>query len=383
MSLKDALKDIACINTKLNASMYRRLGSHADEMTRLVTRLGAIDSIADVDALKEFRRSVDAGQSSFYTTDANRSNTLIYGIWESMFGAGSGVESYKTPAIEHGLIFAPQIFTDVRFTARASVATLGPYRKDVIQRFKGVPVFCVGPYIQYAADYYEPEKFAALKAKLGRTLLVFPAHSTDTSSISRDQQSYIDQVAEIARDFDSVLVSAFWWNLNDPIIDAFEAQGYRTVCAGFRDDPHFLSRLKTVISLSDLIVGDGVGTHVGYALNLGVPYRLLPVDSDTEFANLDERAAKAEVDSLKRTVGLPFLGATAITDEQIAVCEPYWGLSISRTREELADIMQITERICDEAHGWTGRFSSVAESLLREYRASDSQKYALLADALL
>ena len=44
------------------------------------------------------------------------------------------------------------------------------------------------------------------------------------------------------------------------------------VTAGYIMDPLFLSRLKSIIQLSDLTMSNNVGTHLGYCIYLNKPH---------------------------------------------------------------------------------------------------------------
>lgn len=383
---KDAIKGAFCVNTRLNDAFYKTFSRSTLRHMKRVEECGKIDSIADISELRRLRASVSEGES-FYTTDANVSNSLIYGIWDSMFGDHRDEPIYYSPAVEHGLIFHDQIFTDLRFTARAGLVTFGDYRYERIRRYKKEPIYEVGPYIHYAKPYYDENRVAQLKRENGKTLLVFPAHSVDTNSISQDEDRYAAEVARIAKEenFDTVLVNSFWWNINDPVIRRFEAEGYHIVSAGFRDDVKFLSRLRTIIQMSDLIVGDGIGTHIGYALDLNVPFRF--VDIATTSSSIDDAAdPSARQNALLRDkIARLFSNATAVTEQQRDALEPYWGFSHMKTRSQMENIYQITRAIVRASGfggGWSRSYGEVAHDLCKEYEECDPEKARLLQEAL-
>ncbi len=384
--LKDSLKGLFCVNTRINEMFYDAFGSHGHQYLDLVRKFGAVDSIDDIQGLRELRSSVDEGQQ-FYTTNANASNSLIYGIWESMFAAHRTEPIYYSPAVEHGLIIHDQIYTDLRFTARAGLVTFGDYRYRQIRKYKNEPIYEVGPYIHYAQPYYDAERTAELKKTNGKTLLVFPAHSVDTSTISQDENRYLDEVLRIADKggFETVLVNAFWWNVNDPVIHKFESEGFKIVSAGFRDDVNFLPRLRTIMDLSDLIAGDSFGTHIGYALDRKVPFQF--IDINTHGGSIDDKVDPHadENASLKEKLARAFLGASEITKHQVDLLEPYWGFSKTKSREQIEDIYQITRRIVRESGmggGWSRHFHARACELLKEYELTDKAKAELLRQAL-
>ncbi len=379
MDIKGRIKTLPASNAKLNFDFYRVFGTNRRAMDDLVARCTSIDSIQDVEALRQFRHMIEKDDVPYFTTDANWSNSHIYGIWDSLFG-NTAIPLWFTPSVEHGLIFYSEIFTDTRYTARPAIATFGDYRRKVIRGHTDRPIFTVGPYIHYAKPYYNAKIFASLKAQMGRTLLVFPTHSTNDSSITQDQERFIKEVDHAASDFDTVLVSAFWWNVDDPLIYALENRGYHIASAGFRDDVQFLSRLRTMIELADVAVGDSMGTHVGYVLSMGKPY--YHMNMGTRIYSIEQREWGMDPkEKLKEDI-LASLSATDYDVRKVmALSEPYWGYSYERTREDLRIMTELSCEIGRRSGGWVSRFGSTARKMLAQMD-EDSLEAKLLAEAL-
>lgn len=379
VSFKNFVKGLFCIDGRFNSKFYDHFASGQKSLIEISSFFSQVDTIRDPEPLKQFRKSVDNHNAVWYSTDPNLSNSLIYGIWSSMFGSFGDKPLYETPAVEHGLIFHNSIFTDLRYTCRPVAVTFGQYRKRVIRQFTDKAIFQVGPYIRYAAPYYTLEEYKTLKNELGKVLLLFPAHGTNEAIIQHEHAQYLAKVDALAEDYDTVLVNAFWWNINDPIIDAFERMGYRVVSAGFRDDVRFLSRLRTLIDLADLVAGDEIGTHVGYSLALGTPYRSLSVSK-----HVCERP-KEKLDltggDIKNALWHLFDGSSEINCQQIEECEPYWGFSQSKTREELKLIFEMSSAIAREAKYREKRYGSAAFNLAESY-PKGSHERRLLNEAL-
>ena len=278
-TFKEKTKHLLAVNSFINAAVYTNLSKKTlADMRLLCEEAKYDDSIKDISWLRELRKDVEQGKRGFYTTDCNFSNSHIYGIWDSIFGQ-FGVDPIYTPSVEHGLILHDQIFNDIEDTARAACVTFGQFRKEIIKKHIKKPVFCVGPYIHYASSFYDSERIESERKKNGKTLLVFPMHSTNNSELSVEIDNYISYLKGKEKAFDTILINTFWWNINDPLTHALESEGYRIVSAGFRDDVMFIRRLKTLIKMSDMVVGDSIGTHVGYCINCGIPFRYEPTGS--------------------------------------------------------------------------------------------------------
>lgn len=377
--MKKIIKKCFATNVYTNAFLYKTLSQkRTHEMEYICREASQDDSIADISWLRSFRKNVAEGKRPFYTTDCNFSNSHIYGIWDSLFG-NLGLDPVITPSIEHGLIFHNQVFNDIQDTARAACVTFGNFRKAIIRQYTGIPVFCVGPYIHYAEPSYDKEKLCAEHKKNGRTLLIFPMHSTDISVIKADIQNYILQLKEKQDEFDTVLINTFWWNLNDPLTQALEAEGYRIVSAGFRDDIMFLRRLKTLIQMSDSVMGDSIGTHVGYCIDCNVPFSFEPSGSSMTINAKKENRDLNFVNQQVEKIAAAFAHAQSITSEQRKLCAYYWGTEQVRTQEQIKIIADLSAEITQRSHGWSSRFPTTARNLLSELSGMEKE---LLKDAL-
>lgn len=371
---KDAFKSVFTFNSRLNAHMYELFGKNRVQMENICREMSEWDTIADISQLKEYRKAVAEGRVPFWTSDANWSNAAIYGIWSSLFDNHcEGSPLYETPAVEHGLIFYKNVSTDVRFTARASIATFGDYRKTIIRQHTDVPIFCVGPYISYAEPFYDSNRLQKEKKSLGSTLLVFPSHGVDDVEVSHEVRGYIKHINHIAKGYDSVLVNAFWWDINDGLMDAFVAEGYRIVSAGFRNDSCFLSRLRTIMELSDFAIGDGVGTHVGYALSLGLPYGLAVPAGRKRAIRPSSIGDLHETDAILSDIGSYFQDCIPeITDAQLRMADHYWGFSHQRTQEDLRFISEVTKQIAQRAGYSRRKYRATALAILNEMRETNT-----------
>ncbi len=374
--MKETIKKALAKNTYVNAKVYSVLSAKSRrEMEEICAEAAKDDSIADVSWLKQYRKDVKDGKRRFYTTDCNFSNSHIYGIWYSLFG-DFDLDPIYTPSVEHGLIFHNQIFNDIQDTARAACVTFGDFRKQIIRQYTQMPVFCVGPYIQYAKSFYDEEKIKSEKAKNGKTLLVFPMHSTDTSELSVEVDNYRKYLKEKRNEFDTVLINSFWWNINDPLTEALRSDGYKIVSAGIRDDVMFMSRLKTLIQLSDLVVGDSIGTHVGYCVNCGVPFCYEPLGS--AFASLPKKESSdldfcdLHMNKIKKA----FYNSERITEEQRDLCKYYWGQELTLAKEELRIIISITKKMIVKGHGRASLYN--AKNLIFLNELTDSEKELLM-----
>ena len=383
MIIRDVLRIVPSQNTYMNQIIHRIISCTAlKNVMNICDEMVSFDTIKDVYPLKAFRQEIEKGKIAYKTKDINFENTHYYGIWHTLFG-WSKDSIVETPAIEHGLILYNMVCSDTRFTARAGIATLGKFRQDIIQKYQKIPVFTVGPYIHYAESFYSTSIIIEEKKKLGKTLVVFPIHSSPSDKYTIPIKQYCNYLSKLARNFNSVLVCTYWWDLNSPMIDMLSAEGYRIVSAGFEDDVSFLSRLKSILSLADFTAGNSIGTHIGYCVYMGKPF--LFIDTGYKFQSSRPKRRGYSTDfynSIEQKIKKVFLDTETVNEHQRAVCNLYWGLDQIKTREELEAICQITQSITRRAKGFTAIYPKVAHKLLYQYQEADPLKYQLLQDAL-
>ncbi|MDR1768738.1 MAG: hypothetical protein LBR32_09995 [Propionibacteriaceae bacterium] len=372
----------AHVNRGLNAA-FERFGKRA--YVELVELGEREDSIADVAGLRAIRERIARDGIELRYPNRLRSAARIYGIKPALFG--DAAEAADTPAVEHGLFLGDYTYPqDTVYSAPMTCATFSPFRRVAIHKRQSQPVFCVGPYVGYAEPYYDRARTAAEKWALGRTLLVYPSHSTEDSAMRHDPQRFA-WVEKAAAGFDSVLVSVHWWDLTEPYVDQLVAAGYRVVSSGMTHDRRFLSRQRTTLELADAVAGDGIGTHVGYAVALGKPFAFTGRRADAVVARRtrDERldAEQARVhETIVAELEAAFAHPDGIGPEQLAAANKYWGLDQLKTPQQLADIRAITADLLAHTRGFVGLVPAAARRLLARYRADFPSRAELLADAM-
>ena len=116
-----------------------------------------------------------------------------------------------------------------------------------------------------------------------------------------------------------------------------------------REDCLFLSRLRSLISISDLTMSNSVGTHVGYCVYMGKPHyvygqaKLFSADSasdEAEFINPYADTASSE----KQIVASAFMGEETSDNAITEICDYFWGFKNVLSRSEMSELLQICEK---------------------------------------
>jgi len=378
----DSLRKLASQHAYLNYFINRTYSiTIIKEIEEINKEMVDKDFIKDVTYLKKFVEDVNLGHKNHKTKDINFQNSHLYGIWHSMFKDITS-KLIETPAIEHGLFFFNNVYSDSLYTARASCLTFSDFRRDIIQNLQKILVFTVGPYIHYAENFYTIDRIEKEKIKNGKTLLVFPTHSTHISKSHVNTKLYCESINKIAKNYNTIFICTYWWNINDVLIKRFETEGYNIVSAGYSLDVSFLSRLKTIFSLSDFVVGDSIGTHIGYSIHLKKPFSYLDINSKVYPLKEGEIKFIEFRRNIEEDIKNIFKDSKNITPEQEDICNKYWGLDQVKTKEELLAISLITQEIVCTSKGLTFNYLTTAYHLLKKYETEDALKYSLLKDAL-
>ena len=269
-------------------------------------------------------------------------SVLLYGNNKSIEGITHRKFSLLRDYVEHGVCFydTPESTMLMGYADRPGIQniyTFGNHRKNLIEEYlksKGLNknVIAVGPYIMGAPNFHTEQEMQLIKQKYGRMLLVYPSHSINAVQAEYDEQSLISEIESHAKDFDSVLVCLYWKDvLNTSRLQKYLASGNTVVCNGLGSDPHFLSRQKDLLMLSDMVMTNGLGTHIGYAVSLGKPVYFFRQDKHISDENGEIISGNKNVEQVEQL----FMEAFArysfeITSEQLRLVEKYWGIPANR-----------------------------------------------------
>ncbi len=346
------------------------------DIENLSSTMSKHDTLNDICSLISLKNNIITNDRKFFSYNLNNTASRLYGIHSSIFKSIDDKNIYF-PSTEHGLIFHNNYWSDTKDTLRASCLTFGNFRKSILSRHYNTPIFCVGPYIHYAKDYYDQNTFKQTKKKLGKNLLVFPTHSTDDSNLEYDKNNFIKTILDYKNNFDSVTICSFWWNIDDPLLTYLSKLGCNIVSAGYREDRLFLSRLKTLIKLSDFTIGDSIGTHVGYCLYLNKPFSYFQNETIHNINNLGDDENKKFINKHINILKNTFLNSNEITSEQMQIANHYWGFDHVKNSEQIFDIYIINKLITQNCYGFVDNYSNYAHKLLDNNILNENQKTLL------
>jgi hypothetical protein len=250
--------------------------------------------------------------------------------------------------LEHGIVIGSLIREDLVNLAEKTL-TYSNYRKSyIIGKCHKDPI-TIGPYIHYVDDLIDTEEHSKIKNRLGRVMLVFPTHSIGAVGSQYNQNEFCEEIEMRKKNYNTILICMYWKDIQNGDHVHYQKMGYTIVSAGHRDDLCFLNRLKSIIFLSDMVMSNSTGTHIGYSLFLNKPNYLFKqnislVAKEASGNYLLERHHDPEVAATKRKDNQLLYDTFSIFEEEItenqkAVANHIWGFDCIKTREELRSIL--------------------------------------------
>jgi hypothetical protein len=254
--------------------------------------------------------------------------------------------------IQHGVIPGDLVQDIMKNSYAKTIITFSERRKKLIESRTGKRVIAVGPYIQYAKSRLDEIEFKKLKNNFGRTLLVFPAHSSvNRTKVEFDQKELIDKILKmkIEKNIDTVFINLFYTDCKSAIIEYYERFGFQVCSAGYWLSPNFLSNLRTIIELADYTMSNRMGTHIGYCLFLKKPHFIFKQAYHENFIGSKGNEDKIQYNNHKHAYELDseriencFTNEDfVITKEQIEIVNEFWGNDIYYDRNEMRTLLKV------------------------------------------
>ena len=273
-----------------------------------------------------------------YPTDSCIDNAM-YGIGQTILSY-AGINRHSKCFIEHGVFFGNHIQFDQKNHWTNKIITMSRTRVEhLLCRNIKRPILPIGPYIMYAPSIISSPEYTNLKRTLGRTLLVIPSHTSSGFQAIQDESSFIDIVNDLSSGYQSVIILLYYLDLmNSDRCLAYQKAGFKIFCAGHKYDPSFLSRLRTIIELSDYTVSNSVGTHVGYCAALGKPHYIINSNAREVAFSSNTSHFRSHYDScrlseIKNVLSVFDEYSDSLTPDQEYIVDKYWGTSMFRKPE--------------------------------------------------
>lgn len=212
------------------------------------------------------------------------------------YGIVRGFDEYDLNAtyLEHGYNFSSIVTENTTQLLADKIVCCTSRRAEVLRKRYGKEVEVVGPYIKRTESFYNPEQIANMKKEYGKVLLVFPSHSSFKYNSRYNYETFKSRIEEVKKSkiIDTVFVCLHYYDVLNDVAKYYDE--YNVVCAGHIYDIYNLSKLRSIIELSDYTMSNEIGSHVAYCFALNKPHLLAKSDIcyNGEFADMDSKRFK-------------------------------------------------------------------------------------------
>lgn len=258
------------------------------------------------------------------------------------------------------------------FRYKSAVITMGErYKKDVHRYFPYLPVFNIGPYIQYVEPYYKQEEYLEYKKEIGKMVVFFLPHGNQGIVRNYNGKKYIDMLIKMYKNsFDSIWMCVYWADVNNEVCEYAENAGIHIVSAGLRPDKNFSRRLKTIIQLSDEIVSADLGTQILYALQMNKKITMVEEayyqeSYETEIENILTNTTENHL--YENQLMELFKNSNSTLEERKDFLEERIGYSKIRSKDYIKAIYEISKDVWKTCNGRIEYYPEAVRICYRKY----------------
>ena len=373
--------------------------------SKIISEMTVLDTIESPDLiynyrdcyLRELSRRYAGGLGSVKATfnAAFLGENLLYGYFDSVknYADKQYIDFFEAPAITHGYCFYD--YTKFFRVSWQNIMGNSTYwRHSYHTNLKDTLYFSMGSYFHYVTPFYDTKKFDECKRRLGKNLTVFPFHTSQGFISDYNETEFADVILKDAESFDSLTVCVFFADLlngnNEPTIKLarlLESHGANIVSAGYSSDPSFVRRLKTIISLADAVLTNGLSSHVWHSMSMSRPVKLYWQKTNPYHLTLNNEVLDKYHESRDNIYQKMFsVENYQITEEQLKMCERIICPSETKTKEEMGAILDLSKRIIQNCDYKTEKY---IDSIRQTYRSLqqaatpyEKLQFRLMQDAL-
>lgn len=231
----------------------------------------------------------------------------------------SGYKGRANAVIEHGIRNINDTFNthEYRDNPCKGLIVSSQKRADFLKGLTSKKILAIGPTIFYANNIYDDFEMEIIKHNLGKTLLLFPAHSdSNNCKTMYDDREFIKYAKEVREKwkFDTVLACIYALDFRTGQHLLYESENIPVVTAGNPYNKDFLDILKTIISISDGVLNCGFSTNVGYSIYLNKPVQIIEQSTVKNTSNFFE-GLKEDIELYKHQSGILLNKAAGLFQE--------------------------------------------------------------------
>jgi len=223
-------------------------------------------------------------------------------------------------------------------------------RRNTLQPLTDKLIITFGPgVIPYTRNIYSDLAMQDVKSYLGKTLLLFPRHSSDDSIVLENRKKFVDYINDIVQqyNYDTVLCCLFYVDITRGAYLEYQKYGWIPVTAGHQANYDFGYCLRTLMNLADHVIMQGYGSSANYAMYLNTPVTFYSAGRgvNIEGRGIDENH-NAWMEPFEKEMSELFGDyCETITEKQYLRISDLFGFNDVRTPQELKAILDLAAAI--------------------------------------
>ncbi len=364
------------------------------EHNRLVSNfIKTSDTFDMIEQIDDFTKAVSYIKGSklndgIVAYRGNASEQLYYGYLTEIFNY-AGLKANNLLAVDgmsHGISFVKD--GEYLPPGRGNYITQGISSiSHIRKKMPGIPIFPLGPYIHYAEPYYSKAEARKIIDKYGKILLFFPAHTWEKTQMDFDFDMFLDSMFDrYGTEYDSLFMCIYWNDLPNVKLAKRNQERVNIISAGSRGSQYFVRRLKSFIQLSELVVSNEIGTHIGFCVYENKPLCIWPCEDSIINPRLNDDHKKSLSEARIRFQKAFPLDMNGDIGEQNRLCNYYWGFDRVRSKEDTRLILRLLRTTLRKCRGWRPKYAESIKAILEETSHASGgeghRMHKLLSDAL-
>ncbi len=217
------------------------------------------------------------------------------------------------------------------------------FLKDKINKI----IIPIGPVIHYAQNLYGEYAIKSTKKELGKTLVVYPLHNIENMRYLENRQNFIEYVKKIVDkyNFDNVLVSIYFIDLERGTHLHYLKEGWNIVSAGRRLNYDYMDCVKTILSLADYSLFQSYTSALGFCGYMNIPFSMYSTSLHADFGENTGEGTLGPMEKMHEFETMFSDYSPSFSKEQKEFCNFWHGYDCVRSKDELHLIFDFCELI--------------------------------------
>lgn len=141
-------------------------------------------------------------------------------------------------------------------------------KRQFLNSYSKKTIITTSPFVTYKNHFKIKKSFNA------KGTIYFPEHSSNVMDIDNNVNDLIEKVNSLSDEFKPVTFCFHFIDIRLGYHKPYLAAGFNCVTAGHYKDPLFMKRFYDILKNYKYAMGNSIGSHTFYAVDMGIPYSL-------------------------------------------------------------------------------------------------------------